>query len=379
MKTVFVSNYLTHHQKPFSDAMSRECEYRFIATAEMPAERIALGYRDGTEPYVLNLRNGTRAEAGQCIDRADAVLSGYTAEDLIRRRIRNGGLVFRYSERLLKKGAEPWKYPLRYCRLHRKNPAAGSVYLLCAGAYTAADYAKFGLFRDSAYKWGYFPETKRYGNVDALLDRKVRNSILWCGRFLGWKRPDDALQVAGRLKAAGYSFVMHMIGTGKAEPELKRRIRQYGLRDCVCLPGAMPPEKVREYMEAAQVFLFTSDRNEGWGAVLNESMNSGCAVVASHAIGSVPYLLKNGENGLVYKSGDIGMLFEKVRWLLDNRESARALGRRAYETIATEWNAEVAAERLLALSACILSGSKHPCLYETGPCSKAEILKDDWF
>ncbi len=48
--------------------------------------------------------------------------------------------------------------------------------------------------------------------------------------------------------------------------------------------GAMSPDKVRAYMERADVFLFTSDFNEGWGAVLNESMNSGCAVVASHAM-----------------------------------------------------------------------------------------------
>ena len=49
-------------------------------------------------------------------------------------------------------------------------------------------------------------------------------------------------------------------------------------------------------MEKSEIFLFTSDKGEGWGAVLNESMNSACAVVASHAIGSVPFLLKDGEN-----------------------------------------------------------------------------------
>lgn len=51
----------------------------------------------------------------------------------------------------------------------------------------------------------------------------------------------------------------------------------------------MKASEVRSYMEKADIYLFTSDFNEGWGAVLNESMNSGCAVVASHAIGSVPF------------------------------------------------------------------------------------------
>ena len=34
-------------------------------------------------------------------------------------------------------------------------------------------------------------------------------------------------------------------------------------------------------MEKADIFLFTSDRREGWGAVANEAMNSACALVVS--------------------------------------------------------------------------------------------------
>jgi glycosyltransferase involved in cell wall biosynthesis len=79
----------------------------------------------------------------------------------------------------------------------------------------------------------------------------------------------------------------------------------------------MAPEAVRDHMEAADIFLFTSDFNEGWGAVLNESMNSACAVVASHAIGSVPFLLKDGENGFIQTL--LEMYAETVNVLTDNK------------------------------------------------------------
>ena len=125
--------------------------------------------------------------------------------------------------------------------------------------------------------------------------------------------------------------------------------------------------------------MFTSDRQEGWGAVLNESMNSGCAVVASHAIGAVPYLMKHNSNGLIYKSGDIDALYQNVKYLLDHPEEQRRLGEAAYRTITEEWNAEIAAERFVNLAQHILDGDKYPDLYESGPCSKAEIIKDDWF
>ena len=143
--------------------------------------------------------------------------------------------------------------------------------------------------------------------------------------------------------------------------------------------GTMPPEKVREYMELSEIFLFTSDRQEGWGAVLNEAMNSGCAVVASHAIGSVPFLLKNGDNGLIYRSGDINDLYEKVKYLLDNQATRAKLGINAYKTLCNKWNAENAAERFVKLSKALLDGKREADLFGEGICSGAEILDDDWF
>ena len=142
--------------------------------------------------------------------------------------------------------------------------------------------------------------------------------------------------------------------------------------------GAMPPEAVREHMEKAEIFLFTSDFNEGWGAVLNESMNSGCAVVASHAIGSVPFLIRDGENGLIYRNGDDDGLYKRVTRLIDDPALRDRLGRNAYRTLADTWNAETAAERFLQLSQALLDG-KSPELFDEGPCSRAAVLRNGWY
>ena len=48
---------------------------------------------------------------------------------------------------------------------------------------------------------------------------------------------------------------------------------------------------------------------DGWGAVANEAMNSACALVAGHMIGAVPYLIRQGENGLIYEDGKSGSCF----------------------------------------------------------------------
>lgn len=343
----------------------------------MDTGRKTLGWTDEMVPnYCCSTENPV---GDKRVKEADVLIAGSFSEKLLRSSIQGRKLVFRYAERPLKHGLQPLKYVPRLLKWHYRNPPGKPIYMLCASAFTAGDYRKFGLFRDRCYKWGYFPETRLYPDLGKLFANKSTLTIVWCGRFLDWKHPDDALEVARHLKADGVRFALKLIGTGPLEDALRQRVQADELQDCVELLGAMSPEKVRDAMEQAGIFLFTSDRKEGWGAVLNEAMNSGCAVAASDAVGSVPYLVKDGKNGLVYHSGDVNELYEKVKWLLEHPEQQRLLGEAAYRTIADLWNAEVAAKRFMQLSQAILDGDPSPSLFEEGPCSRAEIIREDWY
>lgn len=370
---VFLSNILTHHQVALSESLWKitEGKYTFIETYKGDRKSQLHGTGFSKKPYVLGYWDNAE-QVNRLLKDADLVISGSAPEFLVRERIKTGKLLFRYSERPLKRGLELWRYPDRFLRWHCRNPFWKPIYMLCASAYTARDYKKFGLFKNKTYKWGYFPETKRYPDIEAMMAEKDTTEILWCGRFLVWKHPDDVLKVARELKQKQYRFHMKLIGTGVMEESLRRMIQEEGLADRVSLLGPMTPVQVREHMEKAGIYLFTSDRQEGWGAVLNESMNSGCAVIASDAIGSVPYLLEDGKNGLVYKSGNVDQLTEKVEHLLERTEEQKRLGLAAYQTITDIWNAEVAAERLVQLAEYILNGAQRGNLFEKGVCSKAD-------
>ena len=382
MKVSFFTNYLNHHQLPFCMEMDKltRGNYRFIALRTVPGGRLALGYGDANEhfPFVLKAyaEEDGKKKAEIIVDASDAVIVGAAPDECLKMGIRKGKITLKYSERICKQGK--WKVFLpRYFRhiLFRNK----HLYMLCASAYTAYDYSLIGAYINKTYKWGYFPEVKRY-DLDVLFAGKKKEKvlILWCGRMIGWKHPEAAIEIAQRLKRDGYDFEMNFIGGGPMEDELRETIRKKDLEDCVRLLGTMSPEMVRNYMECADIFLFTSDFNEGWGAVLNESMNSGCAVVASHAIGSVPFLIRHGKNGLIYKNGNTEDLYKKTKRLVDSVELRRSMGEKAYHTIADLWNAEVAAKRLLQL---IEELQKHgQCdLFEDGPCSRAEIMRNNWF
>ncbi|MEA4888156.1 MAG: glycosyltransferase [Clostridiaceae bacterium] len=376
MKIVFVSNFLNHHQLPLCNAFqaNNNVEFTFIATEPVPDERIKLGYADinHTHNFVLcayNSKENLRTAKKLCKD-CDLLIIGSAPNCFAQGHSRRGQIVFFYSERLFKETNTNWKTVARtvkYTLLHGKYKGR---YLLCASAYAAADYAKTGNFINRAYKWGYFPEVKQY-NIDSLMKRKTEGviTILWVGRLIGWKHPEASVHVAERLKGEGYNFQMNIIGTGTMEAGLREQIDKANLCDCVSMLGSIPSEKVREYMELADIFLFTSDSNEGWGAVLNEAMNSGCAVLASNAIGSVPYLVKDKENGLIFQSENWDELYEKVKLLQDNPKLCNQYGRRAYCILDETWNAKVAVERLLCLVEYLNHCENTP--FSDGPCSEA--------
>lgn len=384
MKIVFASNFMNHHQMPLAKAFANmeDVDFTFVAAEPVPASRRQLGYHDMNHaaPFVLRAYESeeARRRAVELCEACDVLIYGSVPGEFFRHRQRSGKLTFRYSERVYKEPCPRYELPLRAVCYFFRYTLCRKLYLLCASAYTAGDYRKTGTFRGRAYKWGYFPEVTEYADISALVARKKPASLLWAGRLIKLKHPEAAVLAAKELKAAGCSFSLDIIGTGEMEEPLRAMITEAGLEEQVHLLGSMPPEEVRRHMESSEIFLLTSDRNEGWGAVLNEAMNSGCAVVASHAVGSVPFLIRHRENGLIYRDGDTDMLCGRIRWLLEHPDKRQDLGKRAYDTMREEWNPNIAASRLVSLSRAMLDGERRPRLFDSGVCSEAEPIPEEW-
>jgi len=375
---LFLSNYFNHHQKPFSDAMYEltNGNYRFIATSKISQWRLDLGYQRLTAEYVIDIsENGPSSQLLKMIKDADVVIIGSAPNNLIKERLELNRLTFRYNERLLKDGIfrvlDPrMQWSVRSQWTKYKD---GNLYTLCASAYTAHDLSLFGYPKSKCFKWGYFPAAKQYQNIQELFELKHQHedvSILWVGRLIELKHPEVPILIARELKKRGYAFNLSIIGTGKLEPFIRQKIRDYELEDYVTMRGSMTPDEVRKYMESSDIFIFSSDRHEGWGAVLNESMNSACAVVASNAIGSVPFLIKHGENGYIYKGKNWKDAYFLVKQLIDNREEIMRIGKNAYHTIKDEWSPTIAAQNFLNLSSSIMK-NENAKVVNQGPCSLA--------
>ena len=372
------------HQASLADAMFELLGKNFVFI-EFGGKKLQYGaaknitegidyYKD--RPYILTLNESesNRRNAFELISKADAMRVGGEPLELTKDRLLAKKLTFRSTERLFK--IPLWNKPDNYLSLHRSfypfyNP---NYRILCLSAFMANDM-RYCLksYKEKCYKFGYFTQIPQL-DIEALIHnrRKDKLEIVWCARFIDWKHPEMPLLLAKKLIASGRpNFEIQMIGADTTElwHKTQEEIIRMHLSEHVKLTGGLPNTEVLKRMRESHVFIFTSDRCEGWGAVLNEAMGAGCACVASHEIGAVPFLLKNNENGLVFKSKSAESLFTKVALLYDNPALCEEYGEKAYNTITREWSAKTAAERLVLLSESILMGNE--ITFDAGPCSKA--------
>lgn len=376
VKIVFVSNFLNHHQLPLCMAFfhMEGIDFWFIATEPVPQERLSLGYGDMNSEYAFVLRtyldSREKEQAFQKIKETDVLLMGMRTKDYISKKDMEKKLIFLYSERIFRDVQISLGFFLNILRAVKNHTLNRSrnIYVLCTGAYVASDFQKVMAYRGRMYRWGYFPEVPKRDSEEVFRQKMpecVR--ILWAGRFLALKQPQQAIETAKELRKRGHNFHLDMIGAGEMKDEMKEQVCREDLEKYVSICKPAPFYEMRQYMDRSHIFLFTSNREEGWGAVLNEAMASRCAVVANRQIGSVPFLIQDGQNGLIY-DGTAKDLLDKTEYLIINREKQREFGEQAYHTITTYWNADVAASHLVQLSTDLLSGKRNKKDMK-GPCS----------
>ena len=311
---------------------------------------------------------------------------GTAPEYYIEPRLSEDRIIFRYSERPLKEGFIKFFIPRltkKYLHLHVRNRNK-NIHILGASAYTSWDYKKmFDSYPGKCYKFAYFPKHISYDYEELYREKcEIAKSagavtILWEGRMVRLKRADLLIKATDILRKKGYDIRVKLIGDGEEREKLQKLAQKRGLSDIVTFEGFLKPDEARERMSKAQIYVCTSNHLEGWGSVIYESLNAGCAVVASHMCGATPWLVKEGITGLVYRSGSEVSLAKKLEMLIKDEELRHDLGKKAYEQMRDVWNPGTAAERVIGLYDALCDGKDTP--YDDGPCSKADILRDDWF
>ena len=377
MRLVFYLNYLNHHQAPVMNEFFILLGEDFRVVTTLPRNNKELkggkNYDDIAYCIFAGESDSGHQEALRLAREADVCVFGACSQEyaIERARRRPVGLSFEMGERWLKRG---WinilsptflRWCFNYARLYRTRP----FYKLCCSGYTALDDNKLGVYHGRHYKWGYFTKVEP---LDVPLHKKNQDntiSIMWCARFIALKHPELVVELAHRLANNHLQFQIDFYGAGDEMERIKRLCCKLGVDEFIHFKGMLPNEKILSAMREHDVFLFTSDRMEGWGAVANEAMSNKCCLVISDEIGCVPFLIEDNVNAVVFKSKSSESLYEKVRFLVDNPSTRSRIAERAYQDMAEKWSPQQAAKNFLSLVDNLQGKGAHHIV--DGPCSLA--------
>ena len=152
-----------------------------------------------------------------------------------------------------------------------------------------------------------------------------RPAVAWVGVLQRYKNP-RVLAEAWRLAAPkldGAQLVM--VGEGPLQPVVDELVRDFP--NTVRRVSRLSPSNVARLLDDSTLLALSSE-SEGLPRVIMEAFTRGRAVVST-AVGGIPDIVKTGENGLLVEPGDPGQLARALVRVLNDRELAERLGRRA--------------------------------------------------
>ena len=138
--------------------------------------------------------------------------------------------------------------------------------------------------------------------------------IVFVGRLIEAKGLRELLLAFDTLAAVDPKVHLALVGDGVMRDELAARVRASPTAARIHMPGAVAPEQVATWINAADVFTLPS-WSEGYPNVVVESLACGRPVVASK-VGGLPEIV-NAHNGRLVPARDPGALAEALRSALD--------------------------------------------------------------
>ena len=154
--------------------------------------------------------------------------------------------------------------------------------------------------------------------------------LVLVARLVEQKGVDLLLDAFSRVAPELPGWHLDLVGDGPLRPKLESRAQRAGLSGRITFHGHQGDPF--PFLFAASVFALPS-RFEGMPNAMLEAMGAGLAIIVSDASPGPLELIRDGETGLVFPSGDAGALADCIRKLCTDSLLRQRLGQAA-ETLA---------------------------------------------
>lgn len=202
-----------------------------------------------------------------------------------------------------------------------KRMIRGATGVLCCGQFGDRYFQRYGSSHESTF---YVPQEPDYGEIDSVGADEVeavkrefgfaghRRRVVFMGRLAEVKRVDLLIDAFVGIASERPEWDVVIVGSGPLEQELKSRIPA-DLGDRFIWTGFVDEQRRVTAIYKACDLLCLPSIYEPWALVINEAAACGLAMVSSDIVGAAVELVRDGQNGRLFKSGDLEDLTRALR------------------------------------------------------------------
>lgn len=179
-----------------------------------------------------------------------------------------------------------------------------------------------------------------YNGVDNSIfyykNRKTNKSkIISVAALSRNKGTDDLLKVIQVLKSKNLQFHVTIIGRGNIE-SYENIASSLDIKEYVTFAGVVEDDQKINYLANSDIFILPSYA-EGQPLSILEAMSSGLPIVST-TVGSIPEIVKNGENGFLTLPGDIDNIARNIQTLIADNNLIKKMSNENYRLAREKFN-----------------------------------------
>ena len=164
--------------------------------------------------------------------------------------------------------------------------------------------------------------------------------------YIEWRKGQDILVEAIEQLPSDVAELSEFVIVGqKASAIAQKLFERIASLPNVSMPGTVSRDEVHKLLGEADMMICPS-REDPMPTVCAEAMMHKTPCLVSDAIGTAAYI-KDGYDGVLFESENVGMLKEKIIWAVRNRDELKEMGSLSYEIYKSIFSEEAFEQNLL--------------------------------
>lgn len=132
------------------------------------------------------------------------------------------------------------------------------------------------------------------------------------------------------VQANLHEATLTLVGDGSQHAALMQISDELGLRN-ITFTGRVDNKDIYCYLNQSDIFI-SSPTVDNMPVSVLEAMNAGLLVISSR-VGGLPYMINDGESGLLFESDDHTRLAEKMLWAVSNQTTVKSIIKNARQEV----------------------------------------------